>query len=203
MPWLAPAASATSSDTLVARPLKHLLTDDILLGLMPGLTSSTIVALRASDVKRGGSIQSRSARQQPPPQSEYARKIAEAETAKIGNPAANDEVSTDRIEKTRKPTDSFTLSPEIARRVFETRAIEVIDPDTGDHIAFVRGLIFRDLMDKVSKVQCFLTKGHYLSADGARLAFRVGGDVYRVRDGFYVTPRGAHQGEWSYLGYIG
>jgi hypothetical protein len=54
----------------------------------------------------------------------------------------------------------------------------------------------------VAKIQCFLKKGEYLSPDGGRVEFVVEGQRYRVKDGFYVTPRGAGKGEWCYLGYV-
>jgi hypothetical protein len=134
--------------------------------------------------------------------------------------AASNDIATERIAKSpiqlgdatpagvpvlgkKKPTDSFTLNPEFAKRVFESTAIEVVDPKTGDHIAMVRGIVYRDTADKVAKVQVFLQKGNYLNADGGKVEFVIEGKKYRVRDGFYVTPRGAGRGEWCYLGYVG
>lgn len=102
----------------------------------------------------------------------------------------------------RKPTDSFTLNPDMASRVFESETIEVCDPATGDHLAFVRGILHRDDKDRVTKIQVYLQRGRHLGQPGARLEFRAGGEQWRVRDGFYVTPRGGAGGEWMYVGYV-
>jgi len=106
-------------------------------------------------------------------------------------------------EKRRKPTDSFTLNPAFASRVFDSCTIEILDPRSGDHISFVRGVLVRDAQDQVIKIQCYLTRGTYLAPMGTKLEFRLGTERFRIRDGFYVTPRGGRGDEWMYLGYVG
>ena len=106
-------------------------------------------------------------------------------------------------EKRRKPTDSFTLNPAFASRVFDSCTIEILDPRSGDHISFVRGVLVRDAQDQVIKIQCYLTRGTYLAPMGTKPEFRLGTERWRIRDGFYVTPRGGRGDEWMYLGYVG
>lgn len=196
------------------------LTDDVCADLLPSLTSTTLVAFHPRDLKRDGTPEARLAARQPPADEDlFPEQVL----------AASEDVPTQRITRTRpgtedatplmtqrleeatpaaggatgrrKPTDSFTLNPEFAQRVFDSVPIEVIDPTSGDHIAFVRGQVHRDAQGRVVKIQCYLPRGRYLGPPGARLACRIGGERWRVRDGFYVTPRGGRGDEWMYLGY--
>ena len=208
------------------------LTNDVLSEMMPGLTSTTLVSLRRSDLRRGGSPEAtRAARRLDPPGAgadhedaewfdesvlaasedvptrrieKAAKNPAEADTEILFKSAAAGLDARERPseEKRRKPTDSFTLSPEFAQRVFESSTIEIIDPATGDHLSFVRGLLHRDESERVVKIQCYLPRGTYLAAMGTKLEFRMGSERWRVRDGFYVTPRGGRGDEWMYLGYV-
>jgi len=117
--------------------------------------------------------------------------------------SAPDAADATGVEKRRKPTDSFTLNPAFASRVFDSCTIEILDPRSGDHISFVRGVLVRDAQDQVIKIQCYLTRGTYLAPMGTKLEFRLGTERFRIRDGFYVTPRGGRGDEWMYLGYVG
>jgi len=204
------------------------LTDDVLAEMMPGLTSTTLVSLRHSDVVRGGSPESVRLARVPDadPASEEHEDAAWFDDRVL---AASEDVPTRRLERTRpsgpdddteilrdqalpeaagqekrrKPTDSFTLNPAFASRVFDSCTIEIIDPRSGDHISFVRGVLVRDAQNQVVKIQCYLTRGTYLAPMGTKPEFRLGTERWRIRDGFYVTPRGGRGDEWMYLGYVG
>ena len=127
----------------------------------------------------------------------------QAPDAAPGPAAGTDAADMGGAEQRRKPTDSFTLNPAFASRVFDSCTIEILDPRSGDHISFVRGVLVRDAQDQVIKIQCYLTRGTYLAPMGTKLEFRLGTERFRIRDGFYVTPRGGRGDEWMYLGYVG
>jgi hypothetical protein len=185
------------------------LTDDVLADLMPSMTSTTLVAFHPRNLRRGGSREAES----------FARMSDEMLFGERVL-AASDDVPTQRFTRRpqdettrvvarsgvpkRKPTDSFTLQPETSQRVFDSTPIEVVDPLTGDHLAFVRGQVHRDDEGRVIKIQCYLPRGRYLCPPGSRVACNINGEHWRVRDGFYVTPRSgsSHSAEWMYLGYM-
>ena len=161
------------------------LTDEVLADLMPSMTSTILVAFHPRNLRRAGSDEAES----------FARMSDEVLFGERVL-AASDDVPTQRFPRRaqdettrvvakqdatkRKPTDSFTLQPETSQRVFDSTPIEVIDPLTGDHLAFVRGQVHRDATGKVVKIQCFLPRGRYLSPPGSRVACNINGERHRA-----------------------
>jgi hypothetical protein len=180
--------------------MRYRLDDDILSALQPELTSQ-IAALARRDLRRSDQLRAEK-------KTETDHSLAP--TDRIERP---DEKATERFTRsdvgkstgtsTKKPTDSFTLSPTTVQRALGSLPAQILDGDSGEITAEVRAVPFRDHLERVIKIQCFLPIGHFLKRDGARIDIRIDGARYRIKDGFYVKPRPGDDGQWSYLAYVG
>ncbi|MBA3708016.1 MAG: hypothetical protein H0W83_04235 [Planctomycetes bacterium] len=186
--------------------MRYRLDDQVLAALQPTLKSTEIATLTRDDLRRRDQLRemramNRAASLKPTDRIEKATERIEKErsTERIAKVA----VPTAKAPETKKPTDSFTLNPSIARRALDSVPATIIDADTEEILAEVRAVPFRNEFEVVIKVQCYLPVGQFLKRDGRRVDVRIDGARYRIKDGFYVKPRQGEEGEWSYLGYVG